>query len=99
MKCLAIIFANFSPHKNNHVYSIFIPLWHCFSQIHSVLSFLVRKGKLDLKRNIELEDEEAQRAMDACIEALKSMGKGDTGTMLSSFETHNSHNPPLHIIN
>lgn len=37
------------------------------------ISFPVKKGKFQLHRNIEKEDEEARNSMAACIEALNSI--------------------------
>lgn len=37
------------------------------------ISFPVKKGKFQLHRNIEKEDEEARNSMSACIEALNSI--------------------------
>lgn len=52
------------------------------------ISFPVKKGKFQLHRNIEKEDEEARNSMAACIEALNSIqslnpdGKRIIGTII-----------------
>lgn len=55
------------------------------------ISFPVKKGKFQLHRNIEKEDEEARHPMAACIEALNSIqslnpdGKRIIGTIIIFF--------------
>lgn len=55
------------------------------------ISFPVKKGKFQLHRNIEKEDEEARNSMAACIEALNSIqslnpdGKRFIGTIIIFF--------------
>lgn len=55
------------------------------------ISFPVKKGKFQLHRNIEKEDEEARNSMAACIEALNSIqslnpdGKRIIGTIIIFF--------------
>lgn len=55
------------------------------------ISFPVKKGKFQLHRNIEKEDEEAKNSMAACIEALNSIqslnpdGKRIIGTIIIFF--------------
>lgn len=61
------------------------------------ISFPVKKGKFQLHRNIEKEDEEARNSMAACIEALNSIqslnpdGKRFIGTIIIFFLKYELH--------